>query len=954
MPTAAFPDLPGAARFRLTLLGRFRLEDGGSLVRLPTRKVESLLAYLALHPQSHPREQLAALLWGERPHAQAMASLRTALSALRKPLGQAALISDRHTVQLNPQLDLWVDVRAFQSRWESEPIAADGHGLPEPADLYAGDLLDEFYDDWIVPLREQLRRLHIARLLDLTQALRARSDYQQAIQTAQRVLDSDAGNEPAHQHLIFCYLAAGDRAEAIAQYERCRAILQREFGVEPLPETTALYHWLRRAETPTPRSAAAALPSNVPFPISSFVGREAALMHLRQALGPARLLTLTGPGGCGKTRLANQLALALLAERAYADGVWWVALAALSHAALTPQAVARALGVTKPPSQGVVQALTDHLRPRHLLLVLDNCEHVLEAAAGLAETLLAACPHLQIVTTSREALGLTGESAVAVPPLTLPAGTDGVAPDALLAAEGPRLFHERARAVRADFAVTEANAASLARLCRALDGLPLAIELAAAQTRSFTVEHIAARLAEESPLALLAGGSPTAPPRHRTLRAAIDWSYDLLPEAERALFRALAVFAGGWTLEAAQAVAGEASSRRHAPVGQRLARLVDKSLVVAEFVSNQARYRYLDTIREYAGDQLRAHGEADNARRRHLAYFARLGETAAAAQYGPRELEALKQLDADVDNLRAALRTGREVPGAAAPALGLASSLLRYWVVRWHWSEGREWLAELLDLAGLAPSRLRANGLNALGYLAWHQREFAGARQAYAEALEVARAVGAEAALEQGHALRGLGLVASAEGRYDEARPLFEAALDLFRQQADATGIGFALVGLGEVARIQQRYDEAAGFYAENLGIRRAQGGTLNMAVCLANSGQVALARGQIQKAREFMVESLSLTTRFGYLRGAAEALAGMAVVEAASASYGRAAKWLAAAQAWLDQLGAMLDPTDQLVFDHYLALTRSQLAAEEFAAAWAEGLAEGGIEAAVAEALDS
>jgi predicted ATPase/DNA-binding SARP family transcriptional activator len=966
MHSAAFPVPPGDARFRLTLFGRFHLEACGHAVRLPTRKVESLLAYLALHPQPHPREHLAALLWGDRPHAQATASLRTALSALRKTLGAAALITDRRSVQLNTRLDLWVDVRAFQANWL--PETAPAQGRPE-AELYAGDLLPDFYDEWLVPLREQLRRKHLERLLGLAQDLRARSDYSQAIQVAQQVLAADAVNETAHQHLIFCYLAAGDRAEALAQYERCRAVLQRELGVDPLPETTALYHWLRQAEAPAPvtPAAGAALPSNVPFPISSFVGRAAELARLRQALQPghtvegtpARLTTLTGPGGCGKTRLANQGALAMLAERVYADGVWWVALAPLADGALVPQAVAQALGVRKPASRGVVQALVEHLRLRHLLLVLDNCEHLPDASARLAETLLSACPRVQIMATSRQALGLTGEVALPVPPLSLPppGNTATLSPAALLAAEGPRLFCERARAVRADFAATEANAAGIAAICSALDGIPLAIELAAVQTRSFSIEQIAARLRQDSPLSL-ANSSPVAPPRHRTLRATLAWSYGLLPEREQALFRALAVFAGGWTLEAAEHLDGDAEASpgqgRGATVAQRLARLVDKSLVVADFASSRVRYRYLDTIRAYAYDRLQAHAEADGARLRHLAYYAGLAEITAAAQFGPQEFEALQQTDAEVDNLRAALRTGQELPSAAETALGLAVNLLRYWTVRGSSREGRDWLAVLLALAGSAPAGLRARALNALGYLAWRQHEVADARTAYTTALDVADTLGAEGALERAHALRGLGLLAYAERRLGEARGLFAAALALFRQQGDETGIGFALTGLGEVARTEGRYDEAADYYAENLALRRAQGSVLNASVGLHNSGQVALARGQVDQAMELLVEGLMLNHRFGYPQGMAIALAGVAAVAAAKGALAQSARWSAAAWAWLNALGEVLEPADQLVFDRYLDQARAQLPPEAFGQAWAEGLAaaEGGAEQIVQEVL--
>lgn len=950
------------AEFRLYLFGAFRLTRDGQAVRLPTRKIESLLAYLALHPTPTAREHIAALLWGEAAPERAAASLRMALSALRKHLGAAALLADRVSVQLNPAFPLWVDVRAYQV------AAAGAAGADAAADLYRGDLLAGFFDEWISPLREHYHRLHLERLLGLAQDLRGRSDYRQAIRVAQRVLAADATNETAHQHLIFCYLAAGDRAAAIAQFERCRAVLQRELGVEPLPDTTALYRWIRRVETPA--GAPAALRSNVPLPISSFVGRArelAALLRLfadEHRLGlpdpPApRLVTLTGPGGSGKTRLAIQACLELLASRAFPGGLWWVRLAPVEHAAHVPQAVAQALGLRKAPARGLVEALIEYLRPQPVLLVLDNCEQVVAACARLAERLLAACPQLTIVTTSREWLGLPGEVLVTVPPLAVPAAAPVYALDALLALDAPRLFVERARAVRPDLELGASAAGALAGICRALDGMPLAIELAAAQTRSLSLEQLAGRLLRDSPLALLTGGSRAALPRHQALRATIAWSYGLLPGPEQALCRALAVFAGGWTLEAAEHVAGEgAASPGEAappPVAQRLARLVEKSLVVADVGASHTRYRYLDTIRAFAYDQLQADPELEAVRRRHLGYYGALAERAEAAQYGPRELEALRQLDDDIDNLRAALRAGLELPAAAAPALALACALLRYWTVRGAWREGRDWLAGLLALVGPAPTRRRARGLLTDGYLAWRLREVAAARAAFEAVVAIAGDPAQGAALERAHALRGLGLLDFAEGRHAEARRGMEAALALFRELGDGTGLGFALIGLGELARMEERYDEAAAYFAEQAALRRAQGSELNAAIGLHNLGQVALARGQVGEAKALLTETLKLCHRYGGRQGMAEALAGLAAVALAEGAPERAVRWFAAAEAWLRSLGARLEPSDQRVFDHGLETARASLPAEVFDRAWAAGqaAAEAGPEPLVAEALE-
>jgi tetratricopeptide (TPR) repeat protein len=422
--------------------------------------------------------------------------------------------------------------------------------------------------------------------------------------------------------------------------------------------------------------------------------------------------------------------------------------------------------------------------------------------------------------------------------------------------------------------------------------------------------------------------------------------------------RTLAVFAGGWTLEAAEHVAEAAAARTDGappvPVARLLARLVDKSLVVADFAAGQARYRFLDMIRAFAHERLRAHPAAEAARRRHLGYYAALAERAEAAQFSPQESQVLRQIDDELDNLRAALRAGLELPSAAAQALDLASNMLRYWTVRGTWREGREWLSGLLALVGQAPSRRRARALIAEGYLAWRLRDVTASRAAFLEIVAIARDPTQGAAPELSHALRGLGLLAYAEGRHAEARRWMEEALALFRQLNDVSGVGFALIGLGELARMEGRYDEAAGYFIEQMNLRRAEESELNAAIGLHNLGQVALARGQVEEARTLFAESLALCQRYGGRQGMAEALAGLAAVAVAEGAPERAVRWFAASQTWLRSLGACLEPSDQLVFDRCLETARTRLPAEAFDRAWAQGqaAAEGGTEPVATEAL--
>jgi non-specific serine/threonine protein kinase len=391
-------------------------------------------------------------------------------------------------------------------------------------------------------------------------------------------------------------------------------------------------------------------PNNLPLELSSFVGRERELAEVERSLENTRLLTLTGSGGCGKTRLALAVAAELVGG--LEDGVWLVELAPLADPSLVPQAVASTLGVREQPGRLLTETLSDYLRSKKMLLVLDNCEHLIEACATLVEALLRSCPELCVLATSREALGITGEVAWPVPSLSLPDVRRLPNIESLPQYESARLFVERAVAVKPAFALTEQNAASVAQICYRLDGIPLALELAAARTKVLSVEQIADRL--DDCFGLLADGGRTALPRQRTLHATMDWSHELLSEEERALFRRLSVFAGGFTLEAAESVcAGEELERNE--VLQLLSHLVDKSLVTAREVSGEARHHLLETVRQYGWEKLSESGETGLVRERHAEYYLALAEEAEPELKAERQVAWLERFERDHDNLRAAM-----------------------------------------------------------------------------------------------------------------------------------------------------------------------------------------------------------------------------------------------------------------------------------------------------------
>ncbi|HET9927212.1 MAG TPA: BTAD domain-containing putative transcriptional regulator, partial [Rubrobacter sp.] len=536
-------------------------------------------------------------------------------------------------------------------------------------------------------------------------------EYGSAIQALRRAATEEPTREEVHAILMRLYALTGRHQEAILQYERFRKALREQLDEEPGAQTKRLLAEIRAGKVPAAPSPPVGRPSkellgpspnNLPASLTSFVGREEALLEIKRLLSMTRLLTLTGAGGAGKTRLALEVARDLLG--AYPEGVWLVELAPLSDPALTRQAVAAALGVREQPGRPLTDTLTDHLRRKDLLLVLDNCEHLVDAAAHLAADLLESCPKLRILATSREPLGVPGEAVWTVPPLSLPDAGRATSFEGLMGTEAVRLFLDRARSRLPGFELGEENAVAVGRICRKLEGIPLAIELAAARMGALAVEQVAQRL--EDSLKLLAGGNRIADPRQQTLRATLNWSHELLSEAERKLFGRLSVFAGGWTLETAEEVcSGEGIERDD--VADLLSKLVDKSLVMAGAGAQGAlRYRMLEPVRQYARERVEESGEAGALLRRHAALFLALAEEAEPELRGPWQASWVKRLEQEWDNLRVAmvwLLAHDEPEGAAR----LGWALWLFWWVRGRFTEGRNWMEETLAKGSAMPATAR-------------------------------------------------------------------------------------------------------------------------------------------------------------------------------------------------------------------------------------------------------
>ena len=729
--------------------------------------------------------------------------------------------------------------------------------------------------------------------------------------------------------------------------------------------------------------------AHLPEEPNSFIGRERELAELRQMLDRTRALTLCGPGGIGKTRIA--LRLLALAAAEFPDGVWFVELADLQQADLVVSRIAGVIGITEEAGRPLLETLGDALRPRQLLLALDNCEHLLDACAQVGRHLLASAPGLRLLSTSREPLSVAAETIWRVPPLSVaPAGADPAAGGDVHRYEAVRLFADRAAASRPGFAIGPGNAAAVASICRALDGMPLAIELAAARVRALSVEQISARLDDR--FGLLTTGDRSAAPRQRTLRAAIEWSYELLTAPERAMFRRLSVFSG-WSLEMAEQVCSDEDIPAAEVLGLTAA-LVDKSLVVLDpEVLGQARYRMLDTIRKYAALRLAQAGESAAVRLRFRDYALRTAEHNVAvgmaripAPWATR-VDVFRRYDVDAGNVTRVLNWCLEA-GDAEAGLRICIAVSPCWIVWGTFGEGGEWLRSLLALdmtavpawvqgaatvaraqlalssdpaaaSSLATDGLKlcresgdgywtAVALNLISEIALHTGRTDEAEASADEALSVAQAAGD--GWNEGYALGTRAAIAAHRGKLREAEQLATASVAVMRRIDQQWGAARALLGLGDLARFRNHPGEAHGWYVEALAILREIGARPEIARCLAGMGRVAMDLGAIEQARRHLTRSLRLSHATGARISVARGLEAFAALAGHESRPELAVQVAAAATALRETAG--LPPLAGARTERYLAPARRLLGDAAVARLWASGRAMTS-EAAVALALD-
>ncbi len=609
-----------------------------------------------------------------------------------------------------------------------------------------------------------------------------------------------------------------------------------------------------RQDFPALRSLEAT-PNNLPQQMTSFVGRERELADARALLGGARLVTIVGPGGIGKTRLSLQIATDVLDD--YPDGVWFVELASIVDPGLVPKSIAQVLGLQEDSDTSALQALCAHVASRRLLLILDNCEHLVDICADLADALLRAAPDTRVLASSREALNVAGEQTYPLPPLALP-NSESSAADAARSDAG-QLFVERVRLRQPAFALNERNVKTVAQICARLDGIPLALELAAARVGVLTVETIAERLHDR--FRLLTGGSRTALPRQQTLRALIDWSYDLLGAAEKTLFARLSVFAGGWSLPAAEDVC---TDRDFAPedVLDPLTGLANKSLVVPD--GNSARYRMLETIRDYARDRLQERGENVAVRVRHCNYFVKFAEDAESHLEGGEDQPAwLARLDIEHDNLRAALAWGLEEADGDEPDLRLAGALYRFWAHRGHAREGLQWCeAAIACNVGQPGTLARLKALHASGTLAWRLGDITAARSLLEQALAMSRELGDR--LCEGRVLSNLGGVAIHQADEAAAQGFLEQAVVIHREAGNPAMEARVLNNIAALAISCGRFGESEAPLERALALSRELHNPMEEATAMSHLGYLAMRRGEFAQAQALHELALATASAFG------------------------------------------------------------------------------------------
>jgi predicted ATPase/DNA-binding SARP family transcriptional activator len=843
------------------------------------------------------------MFWPDTEEESARHNLRLALSSLRRQLEPPGIEpgtvvrADRLTVQIPPEV-VTTDVAEFEAALKA---AADTPNPPETTahlvralELYGGDLLPGYYEEWVLPQQLRLKDEAMQARVQLAELLAQAGDLHGALSYAQRAAESDPTCEEYHLILMRLYIAAGQSGAALRQYARLEQALQASFGEEPSSTACALAEKARHTDATTPYTAvpnrdrdatdfpphpqsvvpqhAQSSPSftqdvpvpspNLPLQLTRFFGRETEIAQIRALLPHTRLLTLTGPGGTGKTRISLEVAGHL--GGSYSGSVWFVPLAEILDVRRIFSAIVESMALPRSGTEEPLESIVRALAVPAALLVLDNFEQLAAEGANTVVTLLSRAPTLTCLITSRQRLNLEGEWEYPIPPLPTPNEQDGL--EVLCRCASVQVFVDRARMARPDFQVTRTNGQAVSELCRRLEGLPLALELAAARAKVLSPAQMLGQLANR--LDFFMNRRREAAPRHRTLRAAIDWSYRLLSPELQGFFARLSVFRGGWTAEAAESVCEEPFAL------DRLEQLRDASLILGEERGEEMRFRMLETLREYAAQQLSA-SERATCRRRHVAYFFGFAEAAEPRLRGAEQSLWLDRLEAEHDNLRSALDAcAAEEGDAATIQLRLAGALWRYWLLRGHITEGRERLTAALARPALEG---RKAALLGAGVLAVEQGDLNVAQHLFQENLSLWRESGDEKGIAR--ALNALGSLNRTLWNLPTARRLLEESLELRRKVQDLVGIADTLFNISSVALDQKDYAAATAFLDECLALYQSRGDRYGTAEVLNMQGLVAREEGRLLEAKALHTRSLEIVQELNNRQGIASTLNNLAEV---------------------------------------------------------------------------